>query len=513
VRAGLTGLAAAGLAAAGLAAGLAAAGLAAARAGRRRAGRGWPPVRQSPLHGLSAAGDPGGFIDTLTELVRMRTVSDPFGEGVHSAAFSELHRALERRCPRVHAALERDVIEGSLLFTWPGTDPSARPIVLMAHADVVPAELPDTHTAGASGTEWTHPPYDGVVADGFLWGRGTLDDKVGVAGILVAIEGLIAAGFVPRRSIHVAIGHDEELGGHEGAARIADVLRSRLGDSDDQPIELVLDEGGAVTDGLVPGVSAPVALIGVAEKGYVTLELIARGPAGHAMLPPPESAIGILGRAVARLEARPMPARLGAIRQLYAHLAPEMSPGRRFAFSNVERFAPLVTARLSRLPHTAATIRSTMAPTMLQAGTLPNVVPGEARAAVNCRLLPGDSVEDVVAHVRRAIDDARVEVYALDGVFRSDPRPASSTEDPVYEALAGTIRTVFPGVLVAPWTLLGATDSRHLAPLARSVLRFAPVRLGPSDLARIHGRDERLPIASAPEIVGFYELLIRTLAG
>jgi len=440
--------------------------------------------------------------ERLAAALRFRTVSRPDGLPAEPDQMAGLDQYLDRSFPRVHAALSRELVNGySLLYTWRGTDPALPPILLLSHLDVVPPE-----TSGGHG--WTVPPFSGRIVGGWIWGRGALDDKMGVVGALEAAELLLARGYRPRRTVLLAFGHDEEVGGYRGAAALAALLRRR-----GVKPELLLDEGGLIGERLIPGLAAPAALIGTAEKGYLSLEIVVRAPGGHSSMPPPHTAIGILAVALARLESRPMPARIaGATAESYAFLAPELPFGPRAFLGNLWLFRPLAVRVLAASPASNATLRTTTAITIVQAGVKDNVLPPEARAVVNFRILPGDSIAAVEAYVRRAIADRRV-VVGRYGNTATEPSAESPTAAPGFQLLARTVREVAPGVVVAPNLLSGATDSRHYATLLGVLpYRFVPMRLGAADLARLHGTDERLGVANFAEIVRFYAQLLRNAA-
>jgi carboxypeptidase PM20D1 len=432
----------------------------------------------------------------LSRAIQFRTVAHREPEAVPRSEFFALHRYLEAIFPRTHRALRREVVEDlSLLFTWEGFDNAAPPILLMGHLDVVPVE-PETEA------RWTYPPFSGRVADGFVWGRGALDIKGPVLGILTAVERLLIEGYEPGRTVYIALGHNEEVAGN-GAQAIADLLRSRN-------VELlyVLDEGLALTEGVIPGVSSPAALVGIAEKGAVSLMLTVATEGGHSAMPPPHSAAGILAGAVSKLESRPFPASLqGPARLMFETLAPEMSFPMRALFSNLWLFGPLVESRLAAVVSTNAAIRTTTAVTVLESGIRENVLPKRASAIVNYRILPGETVEGVIERVRSTVGDPRIQIEALPG--GRDPSPVSRIDSESYSLLARTIREVFPDAVVAPGLVIGGTDSRHFTDLCESVYRFVPIRVGPDDLGRIHGVDERVSLVNQAEFVRFYDRLIR----
>jgi carboxypeptidase PM20D1 len=441
---------------------------------------------------------PATAAERLAASLRIPTVSHADPSAFDAGAFRALHAHLEASFPRAHSRLRRETVGTySLLYTWPGTDPSLRPVLLLAHLDVVPVE---------PGTEgrWSERPFGGRIAGGFVWGRGAIDNKSAVAGILEAVEMLLGEGFRPARTVHVAYGHDEEVGGTRGAREIAARLKQR-----GVELEMVLDEGGVIGDGILPGVAVPVALVGTAEKGFVSVELSARAEGGHSSLPPARSAIGILGAAVARLEQNQMAARLdGPARQLFETVAPHFPFPRRVALANLWLTRRLVTRGLGRSPATNAMVRTTTAATVFNAGTKDNVLPSEARAVVNFRILPGDTVAGVLDHVRRTVDDGRVAVR-IGGRFLAEPSAISSTESESYRRLERAIRSISPEAVVAPYLVVVVTDARHYAGLSRNVLRFLPVRLAAEDLQRMHGTDERIGIRDYERAVRVYRQLIR----
>jgi carboxypeptidase PM20D1 len=438
-------------------------------------------------------------IDRFAAALRIPTISHADPTAFVAAPFDALHRHLQRSFPRVHAALGRERVGGhSVLYTWSGRDETKPGILLMGHLDVVPVE-PGTER------DWTHPPFAGVVADGMIWGRGAIDNKASVLGILEAVEMLLAEEFAPERTVYLAFGHDEELGGGQGAAAIAALLEQR-----GVRLEYVLDEGGAIVTGVLP-TARPVALIGIAEKGYATFELEVRTDGGHSSMPPRETAIGILANALARIERRPMPARLdGAAGALFETLGPELPWAQRAVFANLWATRPLVKWQLARDPMTSALVRTTLALTIVEAGTKDNVLPGRARAIVNARIAPGDSAPDVLRHLRRVVRDPRVAIRPHGSALR-EASPVSPADDEIFNRLERVVLATQPDVRVAPWLVTGATDATHYTRLSENVYRFLPVRLGPADLAHIHGTNERIAVEDYESTIRFFrQLLIET---
>lgn len=440
--------------------------------------------------------------ERLASAVRLPTISYPDRPDANAEHIFRLHALLEQSYPRAHAALTREIVGGrSLLFTWQGSQPEARPIMLMAHQDVAPV---------APGTEgdWTVPPFSGEIRDGFVWGRGAWDDKGNLFGIMEAVEMLLAQGFSPRQTVYLVFGHDEETGGVQGAAEIAELLRSR-----GVRLDFVIDEGLLITEGVLKGIDKPVALVGIAEKGFISLALTATARPGHSSMPPAATAIGMLSEALVRLEDRQMPAAIrGVAREMFETIAPEMQGLNRVLLSNLWLFGPLVKAQLEKGPSTNAMLRTTTAPTVLRAGEKENVLPGRAEAVVNFRLLPGDSREDVQNHVRRVVADEAIQVAPL-GTASTEASPISPTSSASYQLISRTIRELFPDAVVAPGLMIGGTDSRHMGQIADAVYRFSPVRARSDDLPRFHGTDERVSLDNYAELIRFYHRLLTNTSG
>ena len=445
---------------------------------------------------------PAGAADRLAGAIRIPTISAEDPAAFNSNAFHALHAYLASAFPRVHAQLRREIVaEHSLLYWWQGTDSSLKPILLMGHLDVVPVE-PNTED------NWEHDPFGGRIIDGMIWGRGAIDNKSAVLGTLEAVEMLVAEGFRPARTVYLAYGHDEEVGGTNGARQIAALLQSR-----GVELEMVLDEGGVIGDGLLPGISGPVALVGIAEKGFVTIELSTRAAGGHSSLPPPQSAIGIVSAAVARLEETPMPPRLeGPTRQMFDRISHRFPPLQRAAFANLWLTRPLVMRKLEENPATNAMVRTTTAATMFQGGAKDNVLPSSARAVINFRILPGDSIASVVEHVRCVIDDDRVEIRVA-GRFSAEPSPVSATDSESFRILERSIRSIEPNAIVAPYLVVVVTDARHYRRVTHNTFRFLPLQLKATDLDRMHGIDERIGVREYEDAIRTYHQLVRNFAG
>lgn len=447
-----------------------------------------------------AAVDPGAAT-RLSEAIRFQTISNFLNPEQDAEALRGLRAHIESSFPAFHAAAKRELVGGrSLLYTWQGSDPKAAPIALLAHQDVVPV---------APGTEkdWQQPPFDGVIADGFIWGRGSWDNKGNLYAMLEAAEQMAKQGFAPKRTVYFAFGHDEEVAGVRGAKAIAATLASR-----GIKLDFLLDEGLLITDGILKGLDKPAALIGVAEKGYATLVLTAHATPGHSSMPPRQTAIGMMSAALARLEDHRLPMQIrGTVSEMFDTLAPEMSGFNRVVLSNLWLFKPLLLREFEKTGPTEATVRTTTALTIFNAGDKDNVLPGNATATVNFRLIPGDTQASVVEHVRSTVGNERIAVAPFPG--NTDPPPVTGTAGASFKMLNRTIREIFPDVIVAPGLMVAATDSRHFAGVTDNIFRFSPVRATSEDLKRFHGTNERLSVEGYADMIRFYRRLLANSAG
>ena len=434
----------------------------------------------------------------LAGAVRFKTIASVDDPDANAAEFTGLQAHLQASFPKAHALLQRELIgKYGLLYTWPGTDPKAAPFALMAHQDVVPI-------APGTTADWQEPPFAGVVKGDFIWGRGAWDDKGNLMSIMEAVELLAASGFKPRQTIYLVFGQDEEIGGERGALQVAQQFKQR-----GIRLQFVLDEGLLITEGVLKGLDKPAALVGVAEKGHLTVQLTASATPGHSSMPPPqpeESAIGMLSAGLARLENQQMPLAIrGQAEEMFATLAPEMTGINRIFLSNLWLFRPLIESQLKKAASTSASLRTTTALTVVNAGNAFNVLPGRADAVVNFRLMPGDSSDAVVQHVVRTLSNPNIKV--VKGTFAEASRVAA-IDAPGYQLINRTLRQLHPDVVVAPGLMLAATDSRHFEAVADNIYKFSPVRAKPEDLKRFHGTNERISSANYVELIQFYHQLI-----
>jgi len=435
----------------------------------------------------------------LSEAIRFPTISR-YDRNVDHAVFDGFNGWFDDNFPRL-AALETQWFTHGRVLSWTGSRPELDPILLMGHFDVVPV------VAGTE-SDWTHPPFSGAIADGYVWGRGAIDMKGPTIGLAYALEQLIAAGFKPERTILIALHPDEEVSGETGAVEMAAWLKER----GIAPI-LAVDEGGIISDGLVPGVETDVALIGVGEKGYISLEITAHAPGGHSSTPNAETAVTRLASAITRLKARPFAGGIdGPVRTMYETLAPELSGFQRYLVTNLWLYEPVLAAYLSAGATTNASLRTTIAPTMLEGSPKENVLPATAKATVNLRIHPRDSVESVIAHVERAVKADDITVGLAPG-NPSEPAAFSDTQGGVWQAVSQTVASVFPDALVTPSLVLGGTDSRHYKDVAQNIYRFSPLRLDPDMRLGIHGTNERIRIEDLAGMARFYTHLVKRTHG
>jgi carboxypeptidase PM20D1 len=428
----------------------------------------------------------------LGEAIRFRTVS-LVEETDDRAQFEQFHAWMQQRYPAFHAVARREIVgELSLLYTWQGSDAAQPPILLLAHQDVVPA--PDD-----TRQQWRVDPFGGVIRDDAVWGRGAIDDKGSLVALLEAAEYLASNGRQPTRTIMFAFGHDEELGGDNGAVRMARKLADR-----GVRAWFVLDEGLAALD-RHPLTGGPAAMIGISERGSGTLRIRAVGQPGHSSMPPPDTAVSLVSESVGRIHAMPIEQRLegGPALGMMRALAPELSLTNRMAVSNEWLFAPMLRERLEGNPAARALLGTTLAPTMIQGGVRPNVLPGEATAMINFRIHPRDSAVDLLRAARQQVAD-------MEGVtveWAEEPRDASgisSTTSTSYALIAALSREMLPDAPVAPGLVLAGTDSRHYADVAENIYRFQPILLTAEDLEMPHGLNERLSVANFERMIRFY---------
>ncbi len=421
----------------------------------------------------------------LAEAVRIKTISYQQGMGLNShPALQEMQAYLRQTYPLVHSQLQVEYVNDfSIVITWPGSDAALRPVLYIAHHDVVPVE---------AGTEadWTHPAYAGVIADGIIYGRGTMDDKVGVISLLEAVERLLAQGYQPRRTLVFGFGHDEEIGGDEGAAQIAALFRER-----GLSFEWMVDEGGMIISDNPMMPNRTAAMIGVAEKQFLTLVLVARGEGGHSSMPPTETTIGRLAAAVKRVEDHPFSPRLvEPMRTSFQRMAPHMDFPFNVVLDNLWATDWLVAQFLAADPRSSGFVRTTTALTMFNAGVKDNVIPQSAEARINFRILPGDSDQHVIERVTRLVNDPSIEIT----IGRKSPAgvPVAAMAGGGYDIIEAAATAIYPDVVALPFMLPASTDIRHYLDLADNHYRFHGNLISVTQASGPHGTDEQLGVES-----------------
>nr|WP_235500388.1 M20/M25/M40 family metallo-hydrolase [Leifsonia sp. Root227] len=446
----------------------------------------------SAAHGI----DDDAALERFRTLLRIPTMSRNVVDDTDWEAFDRFIAALPELYPALHAGLEREQHGRSLLYRWRGAG-DGPPTVLMAHYDVVPA----------TDDGWQHPPFGAeLTGDGdgrVLWSRGTLDDKGALVAILEAVDALVAAGHTPAADVYLSFGHDEETVGSGAQAIVAALAERGI-----RPA-LVLDEGGAVVEGIFPGVTKPIAVVGVSEKGITSVRLTVEQNGGHASTPPKLAATVRLARAITRLNAKPFPARLSETNlQMVETLGAHASGPLRAVFTRARTLKPALVAVLGRVSdETRAIVRTTTAVTQLSGSLAANALPETAEAVVNVRIAVGSSVAETIAHLRKAIHDPLVRIQAVDP---SEPSPVSPTSGPEWDAVAGSIAAVHPDAVVTPYIMLGASDSRHFTTISDAVYRFTPFEMATEERATLHARNERIHVATWLRGIRFYETLLLT---
>ncbi|MEQ6378218.1 M20 family peptidase [Bacillaceae bacterium S4-13-56] len=431
----------------------------------------------------------------MSEAITYQTISYQDRSKFNWDEFDRFIVFLEENYPEVHAELELEKInEYALVYKWKGADSAKPPIGLTSHYDVVPV---------LEGTDanWEEPPFSGNVGDSHIWGRGTLDDKIGVIGIMEGVTYLLKQNYQPERDLYFMFGHDEEIGGEEGAKAIAETMKDR-----GITFDFVLDEGGAIVENMVPGVDQPVGVVGISEKGSATIELSIEGSGGHSSQPKSETNIGRIARAIAKLEETQFPADLrGPGKDLFEYVAPEMNFGMKYVFANKFIFEPIIENILLDQPASAALIRTTIAPTIFHAGEQYNALPEKASAIINLRVMPGDTLDYVKEYVKDTIDDDDINV-TIEGTEASG---VSSINGWPFTSIQQAARNVYEDAVIAPYLMFAGSDAKHYDKVSDNTYRFLPVQITSEDLNRMHGTNEHVSSENYLKAIKFYIEIIK----
>ena len=441
--------------------------------------------------------DASQVVARFSQAIQIPTISYDDRSQFDHQAFSDFHAHLAKSFPLVSQYTKQTrIADYSVVYQLVGQNTELKPVLFMGHMDVVPIEE-------ASLADWQQEPFSGVVKDGVIWGRGTIDDKVSVLALMESMELYLAQGHQPKRSIYFAFGHDEEAGG-DGAKAIADYFAQQ-----NIQFEFILDEGGVVTEGIVPGAAQPVALVGVAEKGFVNFHLSVKGEGGHSSQPPEHTAAGIIAQAVVAVENHPFDGKLDFFAMMFAKIGFAMPLSSRLPLANLWLLSPVVEQTLLAKPSSAASMRTTTAVTMLQGSNKSNVLPTVASAVVNFRILPGDTIASIRAHLVKVIDNPLVQIEAH---LANEASLISPTDTLGFGLIERTIRRLDDKVLVSPYLVLGATDSRHFQALSNNIYRFMMVSLNPTTLKQFHGVNEQISVKDYLQAIQFYYAMVKQSA-
>jgi carboxypeptidase PM20D1 len=433
----------------------------------------------------------------ISQALKIKTISYD-NEKFEKEEFLKFHSFLKAMFPNVFKTAQLRVISDyTLLLKWRGKNHD-KPGLLLAHMDVVPV---------GNANEWLHKPFSGEISDGFIWGRGAIDNKASMVALLFAAEELIKSGFIPDQDLYFGFGHDEEVGGSKGAKKIAEYFKNQK-----IKLDFVFDEGGLVTSGISYGVIGNIAVVGIAEKGYLNLILTARGEPGHSAQPPRESSIDILSKALVKLSQFNFPAKLDhpAFSLFLNYIGPELNFAQKWAVANSWISRPLLISFFSKSPRMNSMIRTSHASTIINGGFKENVVPSRATANINLRLYPGTSIKKALELVKKTIDDPRVELKTGGENF-FEASPVSNINHHVFKKLGAVTKLKFTDAIVIPYLNIAATDSRYFVDITNNIYRFNFMFVGTQDIQGYHGPNERISVDSYFKMIESYEVFIRNL--
>lgn len=430
----------------------------------------------------------------LQQLVKCKTVSYRDSSLEDSAEFDKLVALLPTLYPSVHQNCTLTTLEDrGLLYLWRGKDDTYSPAVLMAHYDVVPVVEEG----------WDEPAFEGIIKDGVLWGRGTLDTKVTMNAILTAADHLIAEGFVPDRDIYFAFSGNEEINGR-GAIGIVDYF-----EKEGITPSFVLDEGGAVVENVFPGVKAPCGMIGIAEKGMIDLRYTIKSSGGHASAPKPHTPVGELSQVCVNIENKPFKSHLTPpVAKMFDTLGRHSNIVYRMIFANMWLFGGLLDGICKKSGgELNALMRTTVAFTQMQGSQASNVIPPEASMVSNIRLNPHDTMDSAVEYIKKVADNDNLDISIISGV---NPSRISRTDCEGYSKVAQAVSSTWVGSIVTPYLMMQCSDSRHYGRISDKVYRFSAMDLTKEERSTIHGHNERIRLETIAKATEFYIRLMRS---
>ena len=443
------------------------------------------------------------YTKNLSDAIKIKTISNVDESKVDWAEFDKFHEFLKERYPLLHKTLTGETVgKASLLYKWEGKNPELDPIALLGHQDVVPI------SEGTEG-DWEHEPFSGDIADGYVWGRGAVDMKNHLMGVMEAVETLIEDGFEPVRTVYVLLGHNEEVvaSPDSGAKKMSSLLESR-----GVHLDAVLDEGGAILPIKVPGViDKHLAGIGIAEKGYCDYRISVNAKGGHSSSPPNHTALGQLADVIKDIENNQFKSEVTPIvTAIIDKVGRNTSFPVRNVLCNYKLLKPVIKTVMTNIPAAASFVRTTTAVTMASGSPQANVLPQKASIAVNFRVMPGMTIADIKTHLQKVIKNKNVEIELIGG---QEPSNVSPTDSRAFKAIESICQSMDKDSVVAPYLVMGGTDARNYQNICENVYRYSPFLLDTKLLMTTHGTNERIEISSFEDGLAFFKRYIKTLAG